>query len=251
MPIGEVSWLMLLLAACAFVLGGIVKGLSGFGLPLFVISITSTFLPIDVALAINVIPPFLLNFWQMGGKAGVAGTVRRYSPVLVGLPVGILVGAGFAAALDADWLVGAVGAVTLLFCISQFTGWRLHLAEAQVSGAGLLTGLASGFLGSLTTITGPPLVMYLLAARAEPEAFRAALGLFFLVAGSLLAIAFASIGFLSPTLALVGGFMVIPAAAGMWLGQRLARRIDPGMFRTAVLVLLTVLALNLLRRALF
>lgn len=241
----------LLLAAGAFVLGGLVKGLAGFGLPLIVISLTSTFMPIELALGLNVIPPFLLNFYQMGGRQGAAQTWRRFGPVLVGLPLGIAAGAASAAALDARWLVGAVGAVTLLFCLTQFAGWKLHFAPSQVRPAGFATGLTAGVLGALTTITGPPLIMYLLAAKAEPDAFKAALGLFFLAVGVLLTVAFFSIGFLTPGLALLGALMALPAAAGMWLGQRLSRRLDAKVFRISVLLLLAVLGANLLRRTLF
>lgn len=251
MIVDGISGWMLLFAASAFVLGGLVKGLAGFGLPLIVISLTSTFMPIEAALAINVIPPFVLNLWQMGGMQGAAATWKRYSLVLIGLPIGIGVGAVFAASLDANWLVGAVGAVTLAFCFSESAGWRLHLSPAQVSPAGLATGFMSGFLGSLTTVTGPPLVMYLLAVKASPGTFKAALGLFFLVVGFMLTLAFASIGFLSPPLALIGALMAVPAAAGMWLGQHLSKRVNESMFRMTVLILLTILGLNLLRRAVF
>lgn len=244
-----ISGWMLIFAASAFVLGGLVKGLAGFGLPLVVISLTSTFMPIEAALAINVIPPFVLNIWQMGGTQGAAATWKRYSLVLIGLPIGIAIGAVFAAALDANWLVGAVGAVTLAFCLSEFAGWRLQLSPSQVSPAGLATGFLSGFLGTLTTVTGPPLVMYLLAAKASSESFKSALGLFFLVAGFMLTLAFASIGFLTPTLALVGVLMSVPAVAGMWLGRHLSKHVKASLFRMIVLALLTILALNLLRRA--
>lgn len=249
MMVDGISGSMLFLAASAFVLGGVVKGLAGFGLPLIVISLTSTFMPIEAALAINVIPPFLLNVWQMGGMRGAVATWGHYAPVLIGLPIGITIGAAFAAALDASWLIGAVGAVTLTFCLSEFAGWRLHLAPAQVPPAGLATGFISGFLGSLTTVTGPPLVIYLLAAKATPETFRSALGLFFLAAGVMLTLAFASIGFLSPRLALIGALMALPAATGMWLGRHLSRYVDASLFRMIVLTLLAVLGLNLLRRA--
>lgn len=251
MIVEGVTWLMLASAAGAFFMGGIVKGLAGFGLPLIVISLTSTFMPIEVALAINVIPPFLLNVWQSGGIDAATETWRRYSPVLIALPIGIAVGAASAAALDANWLVGAVGAVTVTFCVSQFAGWRLQMSPAHVAPTGLATGLVSGFLGSLTTVTGPPLVMYLLAAKAPPDVFKSALGLFFSAVGIMLVVAFSSIGFLSLPLACIGTLITLPAAVGMWLGRNLSRRIDAKVFRTVVLALLALLGLNLLRRAVF
>jgi uncharacterized membrane protein YfcA len=93
--------------------------------------------------------------------------------------------------------------------------------------------------------------MYLLAAKAAPDVFKTALGLFFLAAGIMLTLAFASIGFLTLPLALVGALMTLPAAAGMWLGRHLSKRVDAAWFRAIVLVLLTVLGANLLRRAIF
>jgi uncharacterized membrane protein YfcA len=251
MIVEGITWSMLASAAAAFVLGGAVKGLAGFGLPLVVISLTSTFMPIEAALAINVIPPFLLNLWQIGGIDGATDTWRRYAPVLIGLPIGIAVGAASAATLDANWLVGAVGAVTVIFCIGQFAGWQLQMAPGHIGPAGLGTGLLSGFLGSLTSVTGPPLVMYLLAAKAPPDAFKSALGLFFLAAGIMLTIAYASIAFMTLPLALIGALMALPAAAGLWLGRRLSRRVDAKGFRIIVLALLGILGTNLIRRAMF
>lgn len=247
----NLSVLMLTLAAASFAFGGVIKGMSGFGLPLVVISLNSTFMPIEAALAINVIPPFFLNLWQTGGTRGIAETWRDYSPVLIALPIGIAVGALSASALDSNWLVGAVGLVTVAFCLTQFLGWTLHLSPSRIATAGWATGFMSGFLGSLTTVTGPPLVMYLLAAKATSSAFKAALGLFFLVVGITLAGAFASIGFLTLELALIGALMTVPAAFGMWLGRRLSNRIDAEAFRKVVLILLVVLGANLLRRGFF
>ena len=43
--------------------------------------------------------------------------------------------------------------------------------------------------------------------------------------------------------------MVPPAVLGMWLGGKVQDRIDHAMFRKATLVVLTVAALNLVRRA--
>jgi hypothetical protein len=43
--------------------------------------------------------------------------------------------------------------------------------------------------------------------------------------------------------------MVIPAAAGMWLGRLLSRRVDANLFRKIVLVLLSVVGINLVIRA--
>ncbi|TVP94020.1 MAG: hypothetical protein EA338_13225, partial [Roseinatronobacter sp.] len=57
------------LVAAVFVLGGMVKGALGFGLPLTTMAILPFFVPVDAALAVNVVVLFLTNiaqFLQMG-----------------------------------------------------------------------------------------------------------------------------------------------------------------------------------------
>lgn len=245
------TWPLLLLAAGGFVAGGLIKGLAGFGLPLITISLLSTLLPVEVALGLNVVPPVLLNLWQAGGRRGVRRTWRRFWPVLVAMPLGVAVGGVFAARLDPRWLLAAVGLTAVVFCAVQLAGIRLRFAPAHVKPAGFASGMAAGLIGALTSVGGPPLIMYLMAVRITPQAFKAALGLFFVLAGILMMLAFYTVGFLTPTLAVLGAAMTAPAALGMWLGRQLARRVDPATFRMVALALLALLGLNLLRRAFF
>lgn len=240
---------LLALTAGAFFAGGLVKGLSGFGLPLLVISVTSMLMPVEIALGLNVIPPFVLNAWQAGGRRAMAESFTRFWPVLAGIPLGIGVGAAVAAEADPRLLIGAIGAVTITFCVVNLAGIRLHLKPAHVKPGGFVAGITSGLAGALTTVNGPPLIMYLIAAKAPPPILKAALGLCFLLSSTLLVIAFASIGFLTPTLGLLGLAMAVPAGVGMWLGARIGERLHPKAFDIAVLVLLTLMGLNLLRRA--
>lgn len=44
--------------------------------------------------------------------------------------------------------------------------------------------------------------------------------------------------------------LVVPAAAGMWLGFRVQDKLDPAIFRKATLAVLAVAALNLIRKGL-
>ncbi|MGD8643077.1 MAG: sulfite exporter TauE/SafE family protein [Chromatiales bacterium] len=245
------TWPLVLVAAAAFAAGGLIKGLAGFGLPLIAISLLSTVIPIEIALGLNVVPPLLLNIWQSGGRREVTRTWLQFWPVLVSLPVGVAIGAGTVAQADPRWLVGAVGAVTVFFCVSHIAGLRLHFASAHVKPAGFMVGGTAGFLGAFTSVAGPPLIMYLVAAKTDPETFKTSLGLFFVLVGLLLIAAFFSVGFLTPGLAVLAALMTLPAGAGMWLGRRLARGLHPDAFRTAALIVLCVLGLNLLRRAVF
>ncbi len=209
----------------------------------------STFLPVDLALALNVIPPVVLNFWQIGGVRQARDVLWRFWPVLLAMPVGTLIGATILASVDQTVLIGGVGLVILVYCGIEFSGLRLYVPTHREKPVGALAGGIAGLTGALSTINGPPLAMYLLAVRAEPWLFRAALGVIFTIGSILNSTAFAAVGFLTWERALMAGACVIPAALGMWAGRRLTHRIGAEGFRLVVLVLLLAVGANLLRRS--
>lgn len=65
---------LLALCALSFILGGIVKGALGVGLPLLAIPLLSLWLPSPQAIALLVVPVLLSNFWQAveGGRLRVS-----------------------------------------------------------------------------------------------------------------------------------------------------------------------------------
>ena len=106
-------------------------------------------------------------------------------------------------------------------------------------------------MGGISTINGPPLIIYITSLRLDKEAFVAALGTFFLLSGIFFTVSFVERGVLNATTAPWSLACVPPVLAGMWLGGRLGRRIEQERFRRIVLIVLFVLGLNLLRRAIF
>lgn len=234
----------LAIAFAAFAVGGLLKGATGFGLPMTTVSLMSMVLPPPVALGINVLPPLVLNLWQMGRWRSIRASLAAHWPVVLGLVLGTALGAGFAADVDAAMLRRIIGAITILFCLVMLLGVRPPKLRRRRP-AGLAFGTVAGGIGALTTVDGPPLVMYLLATRAEPQAFRHALGLFFVTGSACFAVAFSAIGFLTLERAAVSLLCLLPAAGGMWLGRRLAGRLDAKAFQRLVLVALMLVGLVL------
>ena len=60
----------------AFFLGGLVKGMIGFGLPLIAVSVLAHFLPPPLVFRICVVPPFFLNILQVGSVAAARRSRR-------------------------------------------------------------------------------------------------------------------------------------------------------------------------------
>lgn len=232
-----------------FVLGGMVKGLAGFGMPLVVVSTLANVLPVPLVLAINILPPVVLNLWQLDSLPLAREVLRRFWLVPLGIGAGTTLGAFFVAAAEPATIIAIVGSVTLLFAGLALTGWRPQPHPSLQRPLALLTGAVAGVIAAFTTANGPPLVMYLFTTGVPPQAFKAALALFFLTTSAVLVIAFSSVGFLTGPLAVLSLTCTLPALVGMWGGRRLARRIDARAFERIVLLALIAVGLNLLRRA--
>lgn len=95
-----------------------------------------------------------------------------------------------------------------------------------------VVGVVSGFLGSTTSFSGPPVIMYLLNERENKEAVRANLTRYF-VLGNLSALVTAYLfGTFHPS-GMAGNLLIsIPALwLGIFVGDKLFNRLDATLFR--------------------
>jgi hypothetical protein len=239
------------LAFAAFAIGGTLKGMLGFGLPLATMSLLSAFLDVPTAVALNALPVLVSNLFQANRGGLLASTVRRFWPLLITLAAGTWAGATLIVVLDPRWLLGILGVIVVSFCAISHYRPGLKLPPRAERPVGAAVGLAAGVMGGISTILGPPLIIYVTSLRLDKEAFVAALGTFFLMSGVFITLSFVERGVLDAATAPWSLACVPPVLAGMWLGRRLGRRIDQERFRRIVLIVLFVLGLNLLRRAIF
>jgi len=247
------EWLglgLLEIAGLLFVyfIGGLVKGGSGFGLPLITISVLPLIVPIDVALAVNAVVLPFVNIFQFGSSGHAGATVKRFWPVVVGLFVGVPIGALFVHAIAPETLTIALGIFVMAFVVLTALSPRVEIPQRFEKPAGGLTGILAGILGALTTANGPAFVIYLVGVGAERRVMVAALGLFFLVSGVLIAGSFWAIGILDERRVLIAAICVWPILAGMWVGNGIGERLPQAAFRKAVLSLLFLLGANMLVR---
>lgn len=235
----------------AFFMGGVGKGISGFGMPMISISIMTTVLPAELALPLNAVTPLILNVWQAGPPKLLLANLRWLWPVILGLAIGTWLGTLLLTSLHPSVVLGVIGIAILVFCALSLAKALPTLPRRHAKPVGFVAGTISGVTGALTTLQGAPLVVYLVGLGLDHRAMVSALGLLFLTGAAVLVTAFSSVGYLNAATAPWALAGVLPAGLGMWVGRKLAGRFDPLTFRRVVLVFLAILALNLLRRAFF
>ena len=242
---------IIVIGALAMALGGLVKGTIGMGLPMVAVAVMSSVLPVPLVLAIVSIPIVLTNIWQ-GFYAGLPlGPLRRFWPTILTLLFGIWFGAALVAVIDPKLLFAIIGATVVVF--SAFNLFRPTgvLPPKMAVWLGPVAGGASGLLGGLSTIWGPPILMYFLALRLKKEELVQTMGLVWTCGSPPLLVAYVHHGILTAENAPLAAYACGPAFLGLWFGQWLRRVIDEELFRKVILSFLILVGLNLIRRALF
>jgi uncharacterized membrane protein YfcA len=99
-------------------------------------------------------------------------------------------------------------------------------------------------------VWGPPIILYFLALEMPKREMVRAQGVSFLLGSLILVAAHLRSGLLLGEGGAFSVLMIAPACIGMALGQSVQDRLNPVLFRKAVLIVLAIAGLNLLRRGL-
>lgn len=230
-----------------FLLAGLVKGVTGMGLPTVAMGLLGIWMPPVAAAALLLVPSFATNVRQSVG-VHTWPLLGRLWPMLLCLFLGTLLGTLALTRVDAAWSAGALGGILIVYAAYGLLGPALavprRLETRLAPAVGLLTGLTTG----LTGVFVMPAVPYLQALALDKDELVQALGCAFTVstvalgAGLLLhdALRIEQLG--------LSLGAVLPALLGMSLGQKIRNRLSLRAFRRCFLVFLLLLGGELASR---
>ncbi|MDH5537908.1 MAG: sulfite exporter TauE/SafE family protein [Rhizobacter sp.] len=222
---------LLALVALIFALAGWVKGVVGMGLPTVAMGALGLVMAPAQAAALLVVPSLVTNVWQ--GLAGPAlpALLRRLGTMMVGVCVGTVFGIGFLTSGSSRWPSIALGSVLAIYGLAGLYLPRLSVPTRLQSMLSPAVGFATGVLTGATGVFAIPAVPYLSAIGLSNEELIQALGLSFTVSTAALAVGLYAAGSYSGGIAMQSSIAVLPALAGMALGQAVRHRLDAEVFR--------------------
>lgn len=242
-----------LLAACAVMLvAGFVKGAIGFAMPLILIAVLPSFMPVPVALAAMILPVLTTNVQQSlrQGLAPAIASGRKFWRIIATTMLGIVITAPFVVILPQEVMFLLLGSAVLIFAILQLTGWAPDIAPRWRGPVELGAGMIGGLYGGISGVWGPPAIVYLLAAKVPKTEMVRVMSVIFTMGAVVLTLAHIRSGVLNSETVMLSALMLVPAWVGMAIGYRAHDRMDQARFKRWTLILLALSALNLLQRGL-
>jgi uncharacterized membrane protein YfcA len=234
--------LLLPAVVVAFFLAGLVKGISGMGLPTVAIGLLGVVMTPATAAALLVIPSLVTNVAQCLGQH-----LRRITALLWPMWIGIVLGALFSpfpklASGGASARIG-LGLVLLVYSAYGLArpAMRISLRPGWLRVTAFLVGCATGFMAAATGVFFFPMVVFLQMLDMDKDEMVQALGISFVVSTVSLA---GSLGWHTSWQAawsVAGALALVFAFAGMAIGARLRDRIPATTFRKLLFIVFAIL----------
>ncbi len=240
----------LIVAALTFLVAGFVKGVIGLGLPTVSMGLLSLVMAPAKAASLLIAPSFVTNVWQLAAGPSFGRLARRLWPMLIGVVVGTLAGAGWLTGSHAGQAAVALGLLLMLYALLGLTSVRFSVAPAAEWWLGPLIGALTGLVTAATGVFVIPAVPYLGALSLDKDNMIQALGLSFTVSTLALAAALAAGGAFALGDVGASTAALAPALLGMAAGGALRGRFSERTFRRIFFGGLLVLGAHLASRAL-
>lgn len=244
-----ISFPALLLILVTFFAAGVVKGVTGMGLPTVAMGVLGALLSPLAAASLLIVPSFVTNLWQLLAGPALRPVLRRFWPMMLAICVGTVPGAAWLAGGDAGVARSLLGIALVIY-----SGYGLLARQLSVPARiepvlspiiGGLTGMVSGATGVFVI----PAVPYLQALGLLKDDLVQALGLSFTVSTVALALALGAHGVFSAGMMGLSLLALAPALIGMLAGQWLRSRISLVTFRRLFLGFLLLLGAEMALRS--
>lgn len=242
--------LLLSLVFATFLLGGFIKGVIGVGMPTITMGLLSLGVVPAEAAGIVVLPVALTNVWQALSGPSLVALAKRFAFLLLAIAVGTFLAIGVLTGASTRIATGALGATLACYGAYALLAPRFSIPAGEERWLSPIAGGVTGLLNGATGVFIFPLAPYVGSLALDKEQMIQALAITGLACPLALTLALAFTGHLQANVAGLGLFALIPAFAGMYVGQRIRTRLDPELFRRVFFLGLLALGILMLARSL-
>ena len=240
---------ILAIIALAFVVGGLVKGLIGGGLPSIVVPVMAIVMEPAFAAAVTLVPVVATNLWQALDGRLLIPVLRRFAVLLVTLFIGVLVGSQLLVGLPPHVSALVIGVSVVVLSPLALLSHRFSIANRHERILNPAAGGVLGVLGGATVIFTPALI-YLVMLRLEKNLHVTAAAVMAICAMVPLYLGLGFSAALNWETVRFSVVLLVPTLLGYLAGRALRGQISQTAFQFIVTASLVLIGIGLIHKGL-
>ena len=244
----DFSFPLLSVVFLTFLVAGLVKGVTGMGLPTVAMGVLGALVSPLAAASLLIVPSLVTNIWQLLAGPSFGPLLRRLWPMMLAIAAGTVIGSAWIANIDPDLTAGLLGLALIIYSGYTLCARQITVAKRHEYWLSPLIGLMTGLITGATGVFVIPAVPYLQALGLSKDDLIQALGISFTVSTIALATGLGTHGAFQVEQLVLSTSALIPALIGMCVGQFVRQRISPIAFRRGFLVCLLLLGSEMAAR---
>jgi len=169
--------------------------------------------------------------------------------MLPGAVIGIVGGYLFAAHLPEQWVLGALGVISIVFSVQRLwieRGGRVVAAQRLPDWVGFTCGVGAGVTSQIAHAGGPPFQIWVLPMRLQRDILVGTTAIFFAAVNWIKVPAYVALGQFTATNAILTASMLPVAILSTFAGVKLVRSVSPDRFYTMIYLLTLALGVKLI-----
>jgi uncharacterized protein len=232
------------LAIVTFLVAGLVKGVIGLGMPSIAIALLALIMTPAEAASIMVIPTFVTNVWQMLMGPHLLVLLRRLWTLMAASAIGIWISGGVLTSANSRLAACGLGVALVVYAVVGLTKVRFSVPRRHEPWLSPLIGFLTGLIAGATAVFVIPAGPYYQAIGLTKDELVQTLGLSFTVTVVALALILWRDGVMQLSNATGSALAVLPALAGMAIGQIVRQRASEETFRRYFFIGLLLLGMQ-------
>jgi hypothetical protein len=166
------------LLLATFLGAGVVKGVTGMGLPTVAMGLLGAVLSPLTAAAILIIPSFVTNVWQMLVGPDKIRLMRRLWPMMLCIVIGTVLSSRLLVVVDPVWSGRALGGALIAYAAYALFMPTISIPVRVEPWLSPIIGIVTGAVTGATGVFVIPAVPYLQSLSLQKDDLVQALGLF-------------------------------------------------------------------------
>jgi len=213
----------------------LIQSITGFGFAVVGTPLLLFFMEPRQVVSLMTFGALILNLMVIYKTRGLSDP-KVIWPLFIASLLGIIPGVYILKVIDPSVLKLCIGILILLVSFLMASNYVVTIKREKL--ATVLVGIVSGFMGGSTSLSGPPVALFLMNQQQNKEAFRANLVRFFCFGNiATLIIMYymdtVDTGVFKQLIYTIPGVLV-----GVWLGEKAFAKVSPKFFRWLTLAII-------------